>query len=91
LRKLPLRTLGGSRRRARAAEPDLFFNHKTHRKAAIEHWDGTSWSIVSSPNPTKSPGLDSSLRAIAAISASDIWAVGFNFTSLGGWDTLPEH
>jgi hypothetical protein len=69
----------------------VFFNHKTHRKAAIEHWDGTSWSIVSSPNPTKSPGLDSSLRGISAISASDIWAVGFNFTSLGGWDTLTEH
>ena len=34
----------------------------THTKAAIEHWDGTSWSIVSSPNPTPSPGLDSVLQ-----------------------------
>ena len=69
----------------------VFFNHRTHRQAAIEHWDGTNWSIVSSPDPTHSPGLDSFLRGIAAISASDIWAVGFNFTSLGGWDTLTEH
>jgi hypothetical protein len=68
-----------------------FCNHKTHRKAAIEHWDGTSWSIVSSPDPTKSPCLDSSLRGIAAISASDIWAVGFNAASFGGLDTLAEH
>ena len=68
-----------------------FCNHKTHRKAAIEHWDGTSWSIVSSPAPTKSSCLDSSLRGIAAISVSDIWAVGFNDTNLGGWGTLTEH
>lgn len=68
-----------------------FCNHKTHRKAAIEHWDGTTWSIVSSPAPTKSACLDSSLRGIAAISASDIWAAGFNATSLGGLDTLTEH
>jgi len=65
----------------------VFFNHRTHRKAAIEHWDGTSWSIVSSPDPTKSPGLDSFLNGIAAISASDIWAVGDANTSLGGQAT----
>jgi len=69
----------------------VFFNHRTHRKAAIEHWDGTSWSIVPSPDPTHSPGLDSFLSGIAAISASDVWAVGFNFINLGGWDTLTEH
>ncbi len=68
-----------------------FCNHKTHRKAAIEHWDGTSWSIVSSPDPTKSACLDSSLWGVAAILASDIWAVGLNATSLGGWETLAEH
>jgi hypothetical protein len=70
---------------------EVFFNHRTHRKAAIEHWDGTSWSFVSSPNPTKSPGLDSFLNGIAAISANDIWAVGLVFTSLGGQATLTEH
>jgi hypothetical protein len=69
----------------------VFCNHRTHSQAAIEHWDGTSWSIVSSPNPTHSPCLDSSLRGIAAISASNIWAVGFNFINLGGWVTLTEH
>jgi hypothetical protein len=69
----------------------VFFNHHLHRKAAIEHWDGTIWSIVPSPDATRSPDLDSFLSGIAAISASDIWAVGFNFASLGSWDTLTEH
>jgi len=69
----------------------VFFNHKTHRLAAIEHWDGTSWSIVSSPDPTKSPGLDSSLNGIVAISANSIWAVGSVITSNGQMATLTEH
>jgi hypothetical protein len=68
----------------------VFFNHRTHRKAAIEHWDGTSWSLVSTPNPTPSPGLDSFLNGIAAISANDIWAVGTRRTS-SGTATLTEH
>jgi hypothetical protein len=39
----------------------------------VEHWDGTSWSVVSSPAPH---GNNRKLLAIAAISASDIWAAG---------------
>jgi hypothetical protein len=60
-------------------------------KAAIEHWDGTSWSIVASTNPN--PSGPSGLDGIAAISANDIWAVG----SMGGVNgvataqTLTEH
>jgi hypothetical protein len=38
----------------------------------IEHWNGTSWSVVSSP----SPGTNGTLNSISVISASDIWAVG---------------
>jgi hypothetical protein len=60
-------------------------------KAAIEHWDGTSWSIVASTNPD--PSGPSDLDGIAAISANDIWAVG---TSGGAFvvptaKTLTEH
>ena len=40
----------------------------------IEHWDGTSWSVVPSPNPN--PQGNNSLAAVAAVSASDIWAPG---------------
>jgi hypothetical protein len=35
--------------------------------------------------------LDSFLRGITAISANDIWAVGFVKTSTGGFATLTEH
>jgi hypothetical protein len=59
--------------------------------AAVEHWDGTSWNIVPSPNPN--PGLDknSHLLGISAISASDIWAVGDIGAPFGHIATLTEH
>jgi hypothetical protein len=46
--------------------------------ALVEHFDGTSWSIVPSPNPEAGIVFPGSfgLLAIAAISATDIWAVG---------------
>jgi hypothetical protein len=40
----------------------------------VEHWDGTNWSAVSSPDPNRKIGYN--LKGIAAISASDIWAAG---------------
>ena len=42
------------------------------RSTVIEHWDGTSWKIVSSPNT----GTSSALNSISAISPTDIWAAG---------------
>jgi len=70
----------------------VFANHRQHHKPAIEHWDGTSWSIVSSPNPNPVPTKDTFLRGVAAISANDIWAVGAgNFSTAGGTATLIEH
>jgi hypothetical protein len=69
---------------------EVAFHHRLVAKGAIEHWDGTSWSFVSSPNPTPSPGLFGTLDGIAAISANDIWAVGERNTSSGP-ATLTEH
>jgi hypothetical protein len=41
----------------------------------VEHWNGHAWSIVAVPRPPLTPnGLD--LRAVTAMSANDIWAVG---------------
>ncbi len=37
------------------------------------HWDGTAWTIIPSPNPGS---YDNSLRAVTALSANDVWAVG---------------
>jgi hypothetical protein len=43
------------------------------RRPLIQRWNGTSWSIVSSPRPA----VDSELRDVDASSASNAWAVGF--------------
>lgn len=45
----------------------------------VEHWQGSSWTIV--PQPAFSPPgsaspVEASLSAVAAVSASDVWAVG---------------
>src|SRR5262249_60698024 len=39
----------------------------------IEHWDGTNWSIVPSPNPDTQ---SNQLHAIAGVASNDLWAVG---------------
>ena len=54
----------------------------------IEHWNGTKWSIVKSPNPTGS--MITALGGVAAVSASDIWAVGGSITNTTS-STLIEH
>jgi hypothetical protein len=38
----------------------------------VQHWNGSTWSIVSSPNPQN----DDILSAVSATAANDIWAVG---------------
>jgi hypothetical protein len=55
----------------------------------IEQWNGSSWSIVSSPNvPTSSQDY---LYSVAAISASDIWAVGQYYNSSNIYKPLIEN
>src|SRR6266481_2968519 len=39
----------------------------------IEHWNGSRWSVVPSPNPSSSVNR---LNAVAVVSANDAWAVG---------------
>ena len=59
-------------------------NPVTGRKTLIEHWDGNTWSLVSSPNPSW-PGIDlATLAAVDAVTATDVWAVGYSedFSSL---------
>jgi hypothetical protein len=62
--------------------------------ALIEHFNGRSWSIVPSPNPEAGVEFPGSfgLVGIAAISATDIWAVGtFNDPNSGLDLPLTEH
>jgi hypothetical protein len=61
----------------------------------IEHYDGTSWKVV--PSPFQGLG---ELKAITAISATDVWAVGLRWTNPEGtlilhydgtkWSTLSD-
>ena len=39
----------------------------------IEHWNGSAWKQVPSPNPSST---DNNLLSVAATSASNAWAVG---------------
>lgn len=51
------------------------FNQTRPELTLIEHWDGSSWQIVPSPNPGGSEN-NNFLRGITAVSANDIWAYG---------------
>jgi alpha-tubulin suppressor-like RCC1 family protein len=46
------------------------------QRTLIEHWDGTAWTIVPSPDPQTGTGASDALRAVGGTSASDLWAVG---------------
>lgn len=57
----------------------------------IEHWNGGSWSLVSSPNPgSTSNFVFNTLSGIAAASANNIWAVG-SYYNVNGYQPLIEH
>ena len=40
---------------------------------AVMHWDGSNWTAISGPSPG---AIDNHLRALALVSANDIWAAG---------------
>lgn len=65
--------------------------------ALIEHWDGSAWSIVPGGTPKPPAGetlAGRTLTGISALSASNIWAVG-SFSTVAGTVsnsyTLTEH
>jgi hypothetical protein len=51
-----------------------YFINQFDTNTLIEHWNGSRWSIVSSP----SPGPTTLLRVAAVVSSTDIWAIGNN-------------
>ncbi len=55
----------------------------------VEHWNGRTWSIVATPNPTGA--WYSSLSGVDAVSANNVWAVGTFIGETGGERTLIEH
>ena len=54
----------------------------------VEHFSGGTWSVVPSPNPSQTQNI---LYGVAAITDSDVWAVGAQQDANGLWHTLTEH
>jgi hypothetical protein len=52
-----------------------YFYNGTTDQTLIEHWNGTSWKQVTSPNPGGSSD-DNILNGVAATSSTNAWAVG---------------
>src|SRR5919201_1346694 len=65
--------------------PDAYSFH-----TLVEHWDGTSggWTLVPSPNPL---ALNSYFYGVAAVSPSDVWAVGGTDEAGASYHSLVEH
>jgi hypothetical protein len=59
-----------------------------------EHWNGSSWSVVPTPNPAGAAG-GSQFHGVAAAATNDVWAVGqtltFDNTTGYTWHPLVEH
>jgi hypothetical protein len=64
-------------------------NDGSHSTIAMK-WDGTAWSIVPTPNGGNFSD-DNVLTAVAAVSANDIWAVGYIYPKGGTPRTLAIH
>src|ERR1700693_3995832 len=58
-------------------------------KTLAEHWNGTSWTVVSTPNAS---AFHNDLTGVSAISSNDVWAVGtYQIDSSGNLQTFAEH
>lgn len=55
----------------------------------VEHWNGTAWSIIPSPNAAGT--TQDTLTAVTAFSSTDAWAVGYAYDGSGNQVTLTLH
>jgi hypothetical protein len=53
-----------------------------------EHWDGTAWSVVPTPDPS---ATGNHLYAVDAVSSDDVWAVGQQLGAQAPDQGLVEH
>lgn len=59
------------------------------RQTLTEHWNGSSWTVMQSPDPGS---VDNVLTSVNAVSTSNVWAVGYsdsgadNKTMILHWD-----
>ncbi len=54
---------------------------RTLGSTLIEHWNGSRWSVVPSPNPSSTLNI---LYGVAAVATNDVWAVGYAATPSSG-------
>jgi len=54
---------------------------RTISSSLIEHWNGSRWSVVPSPNPSSTLNI---LYGVAAVTTNDVWAVGYAATASSG-------
>jgi hypothetical protein len=58
------------------------YDSSSNQITIVQHWDGTQWSTISSPNPgtvQQSGGASyagNELASVAAISSGDVWSIG---------------
>lgn len=65
-----------------------YISGKFQQQTLIEHFDGTVWSVVPSPSPGVRQNI---LYGVAAITDTDVWAVGAFEDANDLWHTLTEH
>jgi hypothetical protein len=65
------------------------FNESLPQLTLIEHWDGTSWQVVPSPNVggNNNQNFSNQLRGVVAVSANDVWAFGVTDNRVNGSET----
>jgi hypothetical protein len=65
-----------------------YVNATYQQQTLIERYDGTVWSVVPSPSPGARQNI---LYGVAAVSDTDVWAVGTQKDSSDVFHTLTEH
>jgi len=60
-------------------------------RTLIEHWNGTRWSVIPSPDPASGALTKNVLGAVVALSRTNAWAVGFYQKSTTSFRTLIVH
>jgi len=64
-----------------------YYTGSTTTQTLIEHWNGTSWSTTTSPNPGTS---NNDLYGVAVASSTNVWAVGSYKNTSGSSQTLTQ-
>ena len=59
-------------------------NQLNGARTLTEHWDGAQWTVITSPNPGSTPRCQGQntgnvINAVAELSRTNVWAVGFSF------------